>query len=65
MAAKILRNPRVAVESAKETILDVVGRPLDDQLRLECLNSYSTMGDPEIVEREDAFLQRRDGVGRG
>ncbi|HZZ49248.1 MAG TPA: enoyl-CoA hydratase/isomerase family protein [Pseudonocardia sp.] len=65
MAAKILRNPRVAVESAKETILDVVGRPLDDQLRLECLNSYSTMGDPEIVERKDAFLQRRDGVGRG
>ncbi|WP_445188722.1 enoyl-CoA hydratase/isomerase family protein [Pseudonocardia sp. Cha107L01] len=65
MAAKILRNPRVAVESAKETILEVVGRPLDDQLRLECLYSYSTMGDPEIVDRKDAFLQRRDRVGRG
>jgi enoyl-CoA hydratase len=60
IAAKILRNPRVAVESAKETILDVVGRPLDDQLRLECLNSYSTMGDPEIVRRKDEFLDRRD-----
>ena len=60
MAAKILRNPRVAVESAKETILDVVGRPLDDQLRLECLYSYSTMGDPEIVRRKDEFLGRRD-----
>jgi len=26
------------VRSAKETILDVVGRPLDDQLRIEALN---------------------------
>jgi enoyl-CoA hydratase len=65
MAAKILRNPRRAVESAKETILDVVGRPLDEQLRLECLNSYAIMDDPEIVERKNAFLERRDGVGRG
>jgi enoyl-CoA hydratase/carnithine racemase len=60
MAAKILRNPRIAVESAKETILDVVGRPLDDQLRLECLNSYSTMGNPEITARKGEFLARRD-----
>jgi enoyl-CoA hydratase len=60
IAAKILRNPRVAVESAKETILEVIGRPLDDQLRLECLYSYSTMGNPEIVERKEAFLERRD-----
>ena len=42
-----------------------VGRPLADQLRIECLNSYSIMSDPEIVERKDAFLERRDGVGRG
>ena len=60
VARKILRNPRVAVESAKETILEVVGRPLDDQLRLECLYGYSTMDDPEIVERKDAFLEKRD-----
>jgi len=65
IAAKILRNPRIAVESAKETILDVVGRPLDEQLRVECLNSYSIMGDPEIVDRKNAFLERREGVGRG
>ena len=56
IAAKILRNPRAAVESAKDTILEVVGRPLDDQLRLECLYSYSTMGDPEIITRKDEFL---------
>jgi len=50
------------VESAKETILEVSGRPLDDQLRMECLYSYSVMGDPEIVERKDAFLDRRNGA---
>ena len=60
VARKILRNPRTAVESAKDTILEVVGRPLDDQLRLECLYGYSTMDDPEIVERKDAFLEKRD-----
>jgi enoyl-CoA hydratase/carnithine racemase len=60
VARKILRNPRVAVESAKETILEVVGRPLDDQLRIECLYGYSTMDDPEIVERKNAFLEKRD-----
>jgi enoyl-CoA hydratase/carnithine racemase len=60
MASKILRNPRVAVESAKETILEVVGRPIDDQLRIEALYGYSTMGDPEIIERRNEFLQKRD-----
>jgi enoyl-CoA hydratase len=56
LAASILRNPRRAVESAKETILEVIGRPYDDQLKLECLYGYSIMGDPEITERRDAFL---------
>jgi enoyl-CoA hydratase/carnithine racemase len=60
IAAKILRNPRAAVESAKQTILEVIGRPLDDQLRLECLYGYSTMANPEIVERQQEFLERRD-----
>ena len=59
VAGKILRNPRVAVESAKETILEVVGRPLDDQLRLECLYGYSTMGNPEIDDRRREFLEHR------
>ncbi len=60
IAAKILRNPRAAVESAKETILEVAGRPLDDQLRIECFNSYAVMGDPEIVAKRAEFLARRD-----
>jgi enoyl-CoA hydratase/carnithine racemase len=61
IAAKILRNPRRAVESAKATILEVVGRPLDDQLRLECLYGYSIMGNPQISERRDAFFAHGDG----
>jgi enoyl-CoA hydratase len=60
IAAKILRNPRTAVESAKATILEVIGRPLDDQLRLECLYGYSIMGDPQITERRDAFFANGD-----
>ena len=60
VAGKILRNPRRGVESAKETILQVVGRPLEDQLRLECLYGYSVMSDPEIRERRDAFLTHGD-----
>ena len=58
--AKILRNPRRGVESAKQTILEVVGRPLDDQLRLECLIGYSVMDDPEINERRERFLVQGD-----
>ena len=67
IASKILRNPRRGVESAKETILEVVGRPLDDQLRMECLYGYSVMDDPEIIERRDAFLAAGDAdrPGRG
>jgi enoyl-CoA hydratase len=60
MASKIIRNPRVGVESAKRTALEVIGRPLDDQLRLEAFYGYSIMGDPEIVERKDQFLARED-----
>jgi enoyl-CoA hydratase len=60
IAAKILRNSRRAVESAKDTILEVVGRPLDDQLRIECLYGYSIMGDPEIQDRKTAFFAHGD-----
>jgi enoyl-CoA hydratase/carnithine racemase len=53
-ARQILRNSQRAVRSAKETILDVIGRPLDDQLRIEALNGYSS-ADPEETR---ALLQR-------
>jgi enoyl-CoA hydratase/carnithine racemase len=54
VARQILRNSQRAVRSAKETILEVIGKPLDDQLRIEGWNSYT------CVDRDEAraLLQR-------
>ena len=61
LVAKILRNDRRAVESAKETILSVIGRPLDDQLQLEALLGYAICGDnPAIRERSEKFFDKTD-----
>src|SRR4051812_29185510 len=46
VAGQILRNSQTAVRSAKETILDVIGKELDAQLRTEAWNAY-TCADPE------------------
>lgn len=43
-ARQILSNAPSAVRSAKETILELVGRSLDDALRLEALYGYSSFG---------------------
>src|SRR5881409_3192794 len=48
-ASQILRNSQRAVRSAKETILDVIGRPLDDQLRIEALNGYACADSDETL----------------
>jgi enoyl-CoA hydratase/carnithine racemase len=63
VARQILRNSQRAVRSAKETILDVIGIPLDAALRTEAWNAY-TCADPEETR---ALLQRfyeRTDVGR-
>ncbi len=44
-ARLILKNSQPALRSAKETIFDIIGRPLDDALRLETINGYSSLGD--------------------
>jgi len=54
VARQILRNSQAAVRSAKTTILDVIGQPLDFQLRHEAWNAY-TCADPEETK---ALLQR-------
>jgi enoyl-CoA hydratase/carnithine racemase len=59
VAATILRNDQAAVRSAKETILDVIGRPLDDQLRIEALNGYSS-GSPDTAARLGRFYDKTD-----
>ena len=66
VARQILRNSQRAVRSAKQTILDMIGQPLDDQLRTEAWNAY-TCADPEetlallgrFYEKTDAGPRRR------
>jgi enoyl-CoA hydratase/carnithine racemase len=64
-AARILRNSQVAVRSAKETILDVIGRPLDDQLRIEALNAYACADPEETIELLRQFYERTDAGRAG
>lgn len=55
----ILGNSQQAIRSAKETVLDIIGRPLDDALRLETINGYSSVGDfNEVRERLAKFFSR-------
>ncbi len=59
-AKMMLRNSQQAVRSAKETVLDVIGRPLDDALRLETINGYSSVGDfSDVRERLAKFFSRK------
>jgi enoyl-CoA hydratase len=60
-AEMILRNGQMAVRSAKQTIQDLVGRQLDDALRLEAINGYSSVGDFSEVRRR---LDERFGMGK-
>jgi len=61
-ASTIMGNSQQAIRSAKETILDVVGRTLDDALRIETLNSYSSLGDfSEARERLSQFYLKGKG----
>jgi enoyl-CoA hydratase/carnithine racemase len=65
VARQILRNDQWAVRSAKETILDVIGRPLDDQLRVEALNGYSGFTNPRVSARLQQFYERTDAGRAG
>ena len=60
MAAKILRNDYWAIQSAKETILNVIGRPLDDQLAYEAMTGYSGVANPRVPEQLKAFADKTD-----
>ena len=55
----ILKNSQQAIRSAKETILDVIGRSLDDALWLETINGDSSAGDfSEVKERLAKFYNK-------
>ncbi len=58
-AKRIIGNSQQAIRSAKETVLDIIGRPLDDALRLETLNGYSCVGDfSDARERLARFIAK-------
>lgn len=55
----ILRCDRAAVESAKETILELVGRQLHDQLRIEAMWGYALCGgNPTIRGLMQEFVDK-------
>jgi len=60
LARQILRNSQQAVRSAKETILEVIGKPLDDQLRIEGWNSYTCVNQDEARELLRRFFEKSD-----
>ena len=63
-ATMIISNSQQAIRSAKETIFDVVGRTLDDALRFETLNAYSSLGDfSEARERLAQFYAKGKNTG--
>lgn len=63
VARQILRNSQAAVRSAKQTILDVIGQPLDFQLRTEAWNAY-TCADPEETRALLTRFYEKSDAGR-
>jgi enoyl-CoA hydratase/carnithine racemase len=65
VARQILRNSQRAVRSAKETILDVVGQTLDEQLRAEAWNAYTCADPEETLALLDRFYDKEDAGRAG
>ena len=65
LARQILRNSQRAVRSAKETILEVIGKPLDDQLRIEGWNSYTCVDRNQARELLSRFFDKTDAGRAG
>jgi enoyl-CoA hydratase/carnithine racemase len=60
VARQVLRNSQRAVRSAKQTILDTIGRPLDEQLRNEAWNAYTCADPEETMTMLERFYEKRD-----
>ena len=65
VARQILRNSQRAVRSAKQTILDVIGQPLDAQLRTEAWNAYTCADPEETLELLGRFYDKSDAGRAG
>jgi enoyl-CoA hydratase/carnithine racemase len=65
VARQILRNSQRAVRSAKQTILDTVGKTLDEQLRNEAWNAYTCADREETLELLGRFYEKSDAGREG
>jgi enoyl-CoA hydratase/carnithine racemase len=65
IARQILRNSQRAVRSAKQTILDTVGKTLDEQLRNEAWNAYTCADPKETLELLGRFYDKTDAGRAG
>ena len=65
VAHQILRNSQRAVRSAKQTILDTVGKTIDEQLRNEAWNAYSCADPKETSELLGRFYEKTDAGRAG
>jgi enoyl-CoA hydratase/carnithine racemase len=65
VARQVLRNSQRAVRSAKQTILDVIGQPLDQQLRAEALNAYTCADPDETLALLESFYEKTDAGRAG
>ena len=65
VARQILRNSYRAVRSAKQTILDVIGQPLDFQLRTEVSNAYTCADPDETLAMLERFYRKTSPGARG
>jgi enoyl-CoA hydratase/carnithine racemase len=65
VARQILRNSQRAVRSAKQTILDVIGQPLDFQLRTEAWNAYTSADPDETMALLRRFYDKTDAGRAG
>ena len=65
VAHQILRNSQRAVRSAKQTILDVIGQPLDFQLRTEAWNAYTCADPDETLALLGRFYDKSDAGRAG
>src|SRR5262249_3240840 len=65
LARQILSNSQRAVRSAKETILEVIGKPLDDQLRIEGWKSYTCIDRDEARALMRRFFDKSDAGRTG
>lgn len=66
LVQQILRCDQAAIESAKETIHEIVGRPLHDQLRVEAMWGYALCGgNASVAERSEQFFNKSDAGRSG